>query len=141
MDAAARMRDTIEIRLHMMNLKQKDLAEAIGVPASTLNSWLKRGRDIPAQYIMGISDFLECTPMYLLTGDITQQIEPASLLPQKKEDADAISGISDDALKVARLWDGLDEPGKAIILGELYRRLETLANSEEGPGGRLREAK
>lgn len=142
MDAAARMRDTIEIRLHTLNLRQKDLAEAIGVPASTLNSWLKRGRDIPAQYVIGIAEFLECTPMYLLTGDITQQIDPASLLPTKKEDADAIRGISDDALKVACLWDGLDEPGKAIILGDIYRRAEALAGaSEEGRGARLKEAK
>ena len=142
MDLKERLRDTIQIRLHTMGLRQKDLADAIGVPVSTLSGWLRLGRDIPAQYIIGIAECLECTPMYLLTGDITQQIEPASLLPQKKEDADAIRGISDDALKVACLWDGLDEPGKAIILGDIYRRAEALAGaSEEGRGARLKEAK
>lgn len=141
MDLKERLRDTIQIRLHTMGLRQKDLADAIGVPVSTLSGWLRLGRDIPAQYVLGIADCLECTPMYLLTGDVTQQIDPATLLPQRKEDAAAITRISDDALKVARLWDGLDEPGKAIILGDIYRRLEALANSEEGPGGQLNEAK
>lgn len=66
---------------------------------------------------------------YILTG-------------KEKEDADAIRGISDDALKVACLWDGLDEPGKAIILGDIYRRAEALAGaSDEGLGGRLRAAR
>lgn len=141
MDYKERLCDTIQIRLHTMGLRQKDLADAIGVPVSTLNSWLRLGRDIPAQYILGIADCLECTPMYLLTGDVTQQIDPSSLLLENKKDADAITGISDDALKVARLWDGLDEPGKAIILGDIYRRLEALANSKERPGVQLSEAK
>lgn len=70
---------------------------------------------------------------YLLVGG------PQSI--ELKGDADAISGISDDALKVACLWDGLDEPGKAIILGELYRRAEALANSEGQRGASFRVAK
>lgn len=123
MDCKQRIRDIIEIRLHNLGLRQKDLADSIGVPVSTLNSWLRLGRDIPAQYIIGIADCLQCSPMYLLTGDATEQIDPATLVPHEEEkDADAIRGISDDALKVACLWDGLDEAGKAIILGDIYRR-------------------
>ena len=55
--------------------------------------------------------------------------------------ADAIQGISEDSLKVARLWDELDVPGKAIILGELYRRAEALAAPDDGPGSPLRAAR
>ena len=58
-----------------------------------------------------------------------------------EKNADAIQGISDDALKVARLWDELDVPGKAIILGELYRRAEALAAPDDGPGSPLRAAR
>ena len=56
--------------------------------------------------------------------------------------ADVISGISDDGLKVGCLWDGLDEAGKAIILGDIYRRAEAMSMaSEKDRGERLREAK
>ena len=114
MDCKQRIRDIIEIRLHNLGLRQKDLADSIGVPVSTLNSWLRLGRDIPAQYIIGIADCLQCSPMYLLTGDATEQIDPATLVPHEEEkDADAIRGISDDALKVGCLWDGLDEAGQS----------------------------
>ena len=140
MDAAAKMRDTIAIRLYNMGLKQKELADSIGVPASTLNSWLKRGRDIPAQYIMGIADFLDCNPIYLLTGDITFQVDVESLKPHKS--ADAIRGVSDDALKVAALWDRLDEPGRAIIMGDLYKRLEAASDEADHDDGQtLKEAR
>lgn len=39
MDCKQRIRDIIEIRLHNLGLRQKDLADSIGVPVSTLNSW------------------------------------------------------------------------------------------------------
>ena len=47
---------------------QRDLAAEIGVSTSTLNNWLKLGRDIPAQYIVPICEFLNTSPAYLLTG-------------------------------------------------------------------------
>ena len=143
MDCKQRIRDIIEIRLHNLGLRQKDLADSIGVPVSTLNSWLRLGRDIPAQYIIGIAGCLQCSPMYLLTGDATEQIDPATLVPhEEKKDADAIRGISDDALKVGCLWDGLDEAGKAIILGDIYRRAEAMTMASDAlTGEQLRAAK
>ena len=50
--------EAIEGRLHNLGLRQKDLADSIGVPVSTLNSWLRLGRDIPTQYILKIGHFL-----------------------------------------------------------------------------------
>ena len=60
--------EAIEGRLHNLGLRQKDLADSIGVPVSTLNSWLRLGRDIPAQYILKIAHVLRCTPTNLLSG-------------------------------------------------------------------------
>lgn len=60
--------EAIEGRLHNLGLRQKDLADSIGVPVSTLNSWLRLGRDIPTQYILKIAHVLRCTPTYLLSG-------------------------------------------------------------------------
>lgn len=60
--------EAIEGRLHEMRIQQKELAAVIDVPVSTLNSWLRLGRDIPAQYILKIAHVLRCTPTYLLSG-------------------------------------------------------------------------
>ena len=62
---------------------------------------------------------------YILTGE-GQAAE---------KDADAIRGISDDALKVGCLWDGLDEAGKAIILGDIYRRAEAMTMASDALAG------
>ena len=47
--------EAIEERLHEMRIQQKELAAVIDVPVSTLNSWLRLGRDIPAHYILKIA--------------------------------------------------------------------------------------
>ena len=60
--------EAIEGRLHEMRIQQKELAAVIDVPVSTLNSWLRLGRNIPAQYILKIARVLRCTPTYLLSG-------------------------------------------------------------------------
>lgn len=60
--------EAIEGRLHEMRIQQKELAAVIDVPVSTLNSWLRLGRDIPAHYILKIARVLRCTPTYLLSG-------------------------------------------------------------------------
>nr|AFK82695.1 putative protein [uncultured bacterium] len=54
--------EAIEGRLHEMRIQQKELAAVIDVPVSTLNSWLRLGRDIPAHYILKIAHVLRCTP-------------------------------------------------------------------------------
>lgn len=141
MDDAARIRDTISIRLFNMGLKQKDMADAIGVPASTLNSWLKRGRDIPAQYIMKIAEFLDCSPIFILTGDVTCEIGPDKILPEQKEEADVIRGLSDAALRMAAVWDSLDEAGKAITLGDIYKRAEAASKPQQNKSDGYREAR
>lgn len=105
----------------------KDLAAYLGVSAASVTGWA-RGSYPSSQYIIKISEFLGVSVEYLLTGE-------------EKEDADAIRGISDDALKVARLWDELDVPGKAIILGELYRRAEALAAPDDSSGSPFRAAR
>lgn len=54
--------------MNKQNITQKQLSINIGVPANTLNSWLKQNRKIPADSIVPISEFLNVSPHYLLTG-------------------------------------------------------------------------
>lgn len=60
--------------LQHKKLTQKQLAEYIKVPTSTINNWLKLGRSIPAEFIIPISEFFNITPEFLLTGkNITEE--------------------------------------------------------------------
>lgn len=124
MDTKERLKNIIKTQLVNLGLRQKDLADAIGVPVSTLSGWLRFDRDIPAQYIPGIAKCLDRPILYLLTGELSDDQESAvpSQLPQTLLETN--TGISEEALEVARLWDALDRPGKAIILGDIYRRTE-----------------
>lgn len=47
---------------------QKNMANKIGVATSTVNNWLKLGRSIPSEFIIPISEFLDISCEYLLTG-------------------------------------------------------------------------
>ncbi|RKI37791.1 helix-turn-helix domain-containing protein [bacterium D16-51] len=57
-----------EILHYHKELTQKQLAQTIGIAASTVNNWLKLGRSIPAEYIIPISEFLGVDCEFLLTG-------------------------------------------------------------------------
>lgn len=49
-------------------IQKKQLAERIGVAASTLNTWLSRGEDFPAQYVIPICGVLGISAEKLLEG-------------------------------------------------------------------------
>lgn len=97
----------------------KDLAIYLGISASSVTGWA-RGSYPSSQYIIKISEFLNVSAEFLLTGKENE------LFP-----ANEIKGIGDDALEVATLWNQLDKPGKTIILGEIYRRREALTAPKE----------
>ncbi len=50
---------------------QKELAQNIGVPTSTVNNWIRLDRSIPAEQIIPICEFLRISPYLLLTGSET----------------------------------------------------------------------
>ena len=58
--------EAIEGRLHEMRIQQKELAAVIDVPVSTLNSWLRLGRDIPARHVPAIAACLRVSVNGLL---------------------------------------------------------------------------
>ena len=82
---------TINERLKEMLKSKKqtqlELSEAIQVPKSTVNTWVKLGRDIPAQSIISICGFLECSVEYLLTG---QETEKAPTLELSEDERDML---------------------------------------------------
>lgn len=83
---------------------QRDLVAAIGVSTSTLNNWLKLGRDIPAQYIIPICEFFDISPSFLLTGQDTEKA-PAPELSVNERD-------------MLKYFKQLTEREQAILIGE-----------------------
>lgn len=63
---AKQMGEFITMRLRQTGKTQRDLADTIGVPLSTVNSWLRLGRDIPARHIPGIAACLRVSVNGLL---------------------------------------------------------------------------
>ena len=109
--------------------KQEQLAKYLGVAPTVLTNWKKRNPDPPAKYIVPICEFIGCTLEYLLTG-----------VDLKKETSTEIRGISDEGLEIGALWDQLDKPGQAIILGKIYERLEGSGDADHADGRGLKRA-
>lgn len=78
---------------------QKELAAAIGVPYSTLNSWLKLKRDVPSQYLVPICEALGMSIDNLLYGDGTIFHSPAVLNEDQISLLNSAKTLSDDELQ------------------------------------------
>ena len=101
------------------NRGQSALARAIGVSQSTLNNWLVRGSDIPAQYIPSIASHLGVTIQFLLTGE--------------SENSVSVGDLSEDEKDLVELYRGLDKAGKRYLMGEAEQE-HRRANAKKGTG-------
>ena len=50
--------NTLQSLLRDRGLKQRDLADALGVSEPSVSRWANRDADIPAKHIQAIADFL-----------------------------------------------------------------------------------
>jgi transcriptional regulator with XRE-family HTH domain len=98
--------------------QQELLAAHIGVAPTTITNWKKRNTDPPAKLIVPICDFLDCSTDFLLTSE-------SSTLATK------ITDLSVDGVRVGKMWDGLDERSKTIVMAKIYERQEAMAVSAE----------
>jgi len=109
MTPTQRISDTLREK----RLQKKDLAAAIGVPPTTLNSWINRGGDFPASFVVPISDFLSVSPLWLLTGaDVPVPSIPASFVELK-----------DDELFLIESFRALDQEGRIIVANKAVEEL------------------
>lgn len=84
---------------------KKDLAAKVGVSPSTLQTWLDRGEDFPARYIVPLCSALEVTADYLLSG-----VES----PLPKIPSDYVQ-LSDDERFLLDTVRGLDREGAVVV--------------------------
>ena len=63
---------TISVRLNALirerGIPKKDVAAEIGVAPSTFQTWIGRGEDFPAQFVMPLCNVLHISPEKLLLG-------------------------------------------------------------------------
>ena len=64
--------------MHEKRVKQIEMAKRLEIPQSTLATWLSRGEDFPAQYVIPICKVLGVSPEMLLEGSDV----PLALIPE-----------------------------------------------------------
>ena len=95
------------------HVQKKQLADAIGVPATTLNSWINRGADFPASYIQPIAEFLHVHPLWPITGE-------EAVLP---EIPDTYMELSEEELFLLRTFRSLDQEGRVVVANKAVEEL------------------
>ncbi len=86
-------------------LVKKELAASIGVPQSTLQTWLDRGEDFPARYIVPLCNVLKISTDKLLSGIDTP-------LPEIPKD---YVQLSEDERYLLDTMRGLDREGVVLV--------------------------
>ena len=102
--------------------------KACGFATGSLGSW-KKGKWPNSEIVVSLAAHLNVSTDRLLIGEDATKAPPME-----------VRGISDEGLKIGCLWDNLDEPGKAIILGKIYERLEGSGDADHADGRGLKRA-
>ena len=107
---------------------KKSLAETIGVPVTTFSTWIGRGTDFPASYVVPLADALGVHPLWILTGE--EQMMPK--VPEKYVD------LHDDELFLVQTFRALDVEGRIVVANravEEMRRVKTDSTIAAGDAG------
>ena len=118
------------------------LAVALNIAPSTVTSWKVRGSDPPAKYIVEIANFLQVSPLWLLTGQESTAAKPpkAEKAPTVPEPASANTALANhtaahslqpsaadshildtDQRELLDLFNSLERPGRTIMLSAGYK--------------------
>ncbi len=115
--AAQRLNDVINEK----HLQKKIIANKVGVPPTTLQSWLTRKNDLPSSVLLPLADALGVSPLYLLTG--------YDELPPKIPDS--YVDLDQDEHFLIRTYRALDREGQIVVANKAVEELRR-AKSEQG---------
>lgn len=88
-------------------IKQKELAEALGINSANVSAWNKRNTNPPMEYLPQICDRLNVTWEYLITGK------------DEKE-----RGLTTEEQKMLTLYRRLDQKDRREIVGIIDLKLQ-----------------
>lgn len=125
-DITIRIKETLE----KGNVQQKSLCAAIGVAASTLNTWLKLNRSIPAEYLIPICEFLKIDIYWLLMGEDNRE----KISPVTKETFFELTADEENLLDLYKntTFDGQEIIKKAVR--KIWEKNQRSKNEELGSG-------
>ncbi len=91
--------ERLDSLLEERNLNKNQLANATGIPVSTVYGWYKKGySSITLPSLLKLSEFFKCSMEYLVNGNPASSNQPSSA-----------------ALDLARKYDRLNEYSKKVI--------------------------
>lgn len=96
--------------------QQRKLSQATGISEQTISSWKKRGTDPSAKHIYAIAEFLNISPVYLLTGKEEPKIE-----------------INQDEQELLKIYRCLDRKRKIRVNSFIYDELENMEQDGDMP--------
>jgi len=102
-------------------IQKKALADYIGIPPTTLNSWINRGGDFPASYVGPIAECLDIHPLWLING---QEIATPKI-------PDTYVELSEEEAFLLRTFRSLPHEGKIVVANKAVEELR-LAKAEQG---------
>lgn len=103
----------IRARRKDLELTQRSLAKALGISHVSVSQWERDDSDPTGKNLIALSDLLQCTPSWILFGDI----EPDAPQPIKTE-------LSEQQKELLSLFSALPESEKTRQLDELRARVE-----------------
>ena len=104
--------DNLKAICEEQGLKVTPIVLECGGKSGSISGW-KKGSWPSSELVVSLSARLNVSTDRLLTGRESEKV------------SSEFEGIGVDGLRVGLLWEQLDEPGRAIILGEMYKRLES----------------
>ena len=117
----------LEELLAEKRMQKKELATQIGIAPSTLQSWVTRGEDFPARYVMPICNALGLSAEKLLEGlDVPLPEIPSDFIKLSDEERFLI-----DTLR------GLDREGMIVVTNKAIEEMRRV-RSMQGNGADVR---
>ena len=121
-----KIRDNLLNAIKSQGKTQKEFAQGIGVPTSTVNNWIKLERSIPAERIIPICEFLHITPYYLLTGTDSHPLHDSVTIGNQSPMITNSTNIEVTGIKHSNSEEPLSE-----ITGELVNAFDQLPIKEK----------
>lgn len=101
---------------------KKELAVAVGVPQTTMQTWLQRGEDFPARYVVPVADALGVSISRILYGTDS---EPARI-------PDDYIQLNEDERMLIETVRSLDREGVFVVTSRAIEESRRVRSTNQG---------
>lgn len=117
------LRDRLQYAMELVGATPADLAKACHISRAAVSKWMRGGAgNLKNEHLFAVAEYCSVDPKWLGTGKgAARSPRPLSGMPTDPRFA-LLNGLPELALRVARKWQGLDEPAR----GQVLMLIETL---------------